>query len=45
MKNKSIDLTNNIMSKRLSIFIENSNIISSNVGKTGKAKEFKFDLF
>ena len=46
MKNKSIDLISNIMSKRHGIFTENfTTIIFSNAGKTGDAREFKFGKF
>ena len=45
MKNKSIDLIKNIMSKRHSIFTGNFTIFFSNAGKTGNVPEFKFDIF
>ena len=45
MKNKSIDLINNVMSKPHGIFTENFTIFFSNVGRTANVSEFKFDIF
>ena len=45
MKNKIIDLINNIMSKRHSSFTKNFTIFISNVGKSGNAPEIKSDKF
>ena len=45
MRNKIIELTCNIMSKRHGIFTENIAIFLSNAGKTGSVPEFGFDIF
>ena len=45
MKNKQIDLTTNVMSKRYGIFTENFTISFSNAGKTRTVLEFKLDTF
>ena len=45
MKNKSIDLKVDIMSKRHGIFTKNFTIFFSNAGKTKNVLEFKFDIF
>ena len=45
MRNKTIDLISNIMSKRHGIFTENFTIFFSKAGKTGYVPVFKFDKF
>ena len=45
MKNKQIDLTTTVMSKRHGIFTENFTISFSNAGKTRTVLEFKFEIF
>ena len=45
MKNKSIDLISNIVSKRQGIFTEKFTIFFSNVGKIANVPEFKFNVF
>ena len=45
MKNKIIDLTSKIMSKRRGIFIGKCTTFFSNAGKTGNMPEFKLVKF
>ena len=45
MKNKIIDLINNIMSKRHGSFTKNFTIFISNAEKSGNVPEIKFDKF
>ena len=45
MRNKSIDLISNIMSKRHGTFTETFTILFLDAGKTGNVPEFKFDIF
>ena len=45
MKNKSIDLLSNIISRLHGIFHENFTIFFSNAGETGNVVELKFDIF